>query len=579
VAPTDYQYLQGDAVLLDDVIGGSSAFITNNSVVLPAAVTNDSSTVNYTIAGSGKISGPTGLTKRGSSTLTIGTTNDFTGNVAILAGTVRINTTNALGSWSAGTVTITNGGTLDIGGWPGTSGNGNPMFGAKQFNIAGAGVGSAGALVNNGGPGQNSAFESVALTADATIGGTSRFDWRNGTPGPVLDLAGHTLTKTGANQVSMVNATVTSGNVIINQGTLSFETTSTVTNGGTITVNSGGALGHFRTSGGAITRSIVMNGGALTNLSTSGGPSTNDAPISLTADSTILHNTGSDLIFNGVISGSFGLAKFGPGNTVFNAAETYSGNTTVAAGTLTLNGSIGNSSNITVQAGATLDVSTRSDLTLTLNSGQTLAGGGTVTGKLTNSLGSVLSPGGKGVIGTLTVSSTATLKGTSYMEVTNNGTQADRLNCGTVIYGGTLVVSNLDLANPFTTNTSLQLFNAGVYAGAFTNIIPATPGTNLVWDTSNLTVNGTLKVAAGVSGPPPTPRITSVSVSGSTLNITATNGASSGSFVLLSSTNVALPFSQWTPVLTNTFDGSGNLTLSTNIVNAANRLTFYLLKQ
>ncbi len=78
--------------------------------------------------------------------------------------------------------------------------------------------------------------------------------------------------------------------------------------------------------------------------------------------------------------------------------------------------------------------------------------------------------------------------------------------------------------------------------------------------------------------PPPTPRITFINLSGTTLSLSATNGLPGGSWVLLQSTNVALPLSQWQTNITGTFDGSGNL--STNILNnATNKQEFYLLKQ
>lgn len=72
--------------------------------------------------------------------------------------------------------------------------------------------------------------------------------------------------------------------------------------------------------------------------------------------------------------------------------------------------------------------------------------------------------------------------------------------------------------------------------------------------------------------------ITGVSVNGHALTITATNGAAGGQYVLLQSTNLLLPLSQWTPVLTNTFNGSGDLSLSTNIINPNNPREFYLLQ-
>jgi hypothetical protein len=75
------------------------------------------------------------------------------------------------------------------------------------------------------------------------------------------------------------------------------------------------------------------------------------------------------------------------------------------------------------------------------------------------------------------------------------------------------------------------------------------------------------------------PQFTGISVNGTTLTLTAINGAPNGTFVLLQSTNLLLPPAQWTPVLTNTFNGGGNLNLSTNIVNPAGPGEFYLLSQ
>jgi hypothetical protein len=78
---------------------------------------------------------------------------------------------------------------------------------------------------------------------------------------------------------------------------------------------------------------------------------------------------------------------------------------------------------------------------------------------------------------------------------------------------------------------------------------------------------------------PPVPQITGISLNGTILNITATNGADGGQFVLLGSTNLLLPLNQWIPILTNNFDGNGNLNLVTNIINAANPLEFYMIWQ
>jgi hypothetical protein len=59
--------------------------------------------------------------------------------------------------------------------------------------------------------------------------------------------------------------------------------------------------------------------------------------------------------------------------------------------------------------------------------------------------------------------------------------------------------------------------------------------------------------------------------------ITATNGQTGGTYYLLSSTNVALPRSQWTPVATNVA-GSTNFTfIGTNVLTPGSGPQFYIL--
>ena len=76
----------------------------------------------------------------------------------------------------------------------------------------------------------------------------------------------------------------------------------------------------------------------------------------------------------------------------------------------------------------------------------------------------------------------------------------------------------------------------------------------------------------------PQPTITSIAVSGTTLTIAATNGPVNGGFTLLSSDDVNLPFAQWTPVLTNSFDGNGTMSLTTSVVDRVKSRQFYILR-
>jgi hypothetical protein len=76
----------------------------------------------------------------------------------------------------------------------------------------------------------------------------------------------------------------------------------------------------------------------------------------------------------------------------------------------------------------------------------------------------------------------------------------------------------------------------------------------------------------------PAPTITHIAVNGPTLTFSATNGPANGTFVLLQSADITLPLAQWSPVFTNSFDGNGGVTLSTNVVSPNNSRQFYILQ-
>jgi hypothetical protein len=74
-------------------------------------------------------------------------------------------------------------------------------------------------------------------------------------------------------------------------------------------------------------------------------------------------------------------------------------------------------------------------------------------------------------------------------------------------------------------------------------------------------------------------RITGIAVNGNSLTIASTNGVPHGAFTLMESTNLLLPVSQWRPVLTNIFNASGDLNLTTNIIHPGAPDEFYLIEQ
>jgi autotransporter-associated beta strand protein len=269
-----------------------------------------------------------------------------------------------------------------------------------------------------------------------------------------------------------------------------------------------------------------------------------------------------------------GLTKNGPGALIVVSNLAYTGGTTINAGALILSNAAALNSSpwIMVAAGAMLDASGRSDGMLTLVSGQKLAGSGAVGGNVLVGSGAMLLPGNG--IGTLMFNNGLMLNGgsTTIMAVnkTTSPSNAVAQVAGGMIYGGTLVITNT--GSPFLAGDGFKLFNAGSYAGGFTNIQPPLPGVNLAWNTNTLT-NGILSV---VSQPTPLPVFSPVSLRGTNLVFTGGNGVRGWTYYLLSSTNLALPLPGWKRIATNGFmaDGSFNFT---NPVVPGMADCFYLL--
>lgn len=191
--------------------------------------------------------------------------------------------------------------------------------------------------------------------------------------------------------------------------------------------------------------------------------------------------------------GGGGLTKLGTGLLTLAANNTYTGPTVVSKGTLALTGSgqMGQSSLISVLAGAVLNVNSRGDQTLTLNSGQTLKGSGSVNGKLNALAGSTVSPGD--TLGTLTVQNNITLAGQLLMELNRTNIQSgDELvsSAGSIAGGGVLTVTNLGPA--LQVGDTFRLFNQPVSGFTTVDLPDVAP---YDW-ANNLAANGTIKVAA-----------------------------------------------------------------------------------
>jgi len=304
----------------------------------------------------------------------------------------------------------------------------------------------------------------------------------------------------------------------------------------------------------SINGNIFLNtGGNLFNLQSDAGllvfNGINQYIGSLTGGRTYAFlGTGNHLVSGPILNSTNGapisLAKSGTGRLILAAANTYGGATTVSGGTLLLNGSLSTGAVTVANA--------------------TLGGSGTINGPVTIQSGATLAPGNS--LGTLTINNNLTLAAgsTNVMELSKNPKTNDLLNVtGTLACGGNLLVTNL--AGTLAAGDSFKLFNAGIYTGSFAGILPATPGPGLVWNTNTLATDGIIRIAAATN-----PVVSSFALSGNSFLLSVTGGPPDSPYRVLTSTNLVLPLTNWTPVWTDTFDlyGSGRFTNPAGSTNA-----------
>ncbi len=470
--------------------------------------------------------------------------NSFSGGLTINVGSVYAYNNNALGT---GPVTLDNG-------------NGYGSYGYNQLFV---------------GNGLNISNAITVVNASDYFDGVLMVDPGSGNSGSGTDTNGATFSGP---------ITIATGAVIAHGGLFCgpFGTNWLVVSGPVTNLNAGAGIGsrngRTRFSGGGSYSSFGIGGGTtqiganngictnaalqiaggsfdlygysqiFTGLSNPGGGSVNN---SSTNASILTLDLSSDSTYSSVIAGNISLVENGAANLYLSGTNTYTGPTIINGGALRLtgNGVLTNTTSIFVESIATLDVSGTTSGTLALNTNQTLKGDGAFT-----VLGNVVSRG------------TIELKGSKTGLVVTN----DSVNgLSSITYGGTL---KLDLSgSPLASTDSFVLFSASTYSGAFTNIVPATPGAGLTWNTNNLIVNGTLSVQGGGIATNPT-NITAT-VSGSSLVLSWP--ADHLGWILQAQTN-----SLTSGLGTNWVDVSSSASVSavTNTIVPANPSVFYRLR-
>jgi autotransporter-associated beta strand protein len=346
-------FYTGDVALFNDTASTNDVVVQGGSVA-PASVLFNNSVNNYTVSG-GAISGTATLTKSGVGTVTLSGNNTYSGVTVVEGGTLIAQNNNALGAKTAGTV-ITNGGTLDLGGNVFVAGF---NLGTEVLTVSGAGVGGAGAVVNNSVNAQINAVQQMVLAGNASIGGSTRWDIRG--TGNALDMGGFNLTKTGPGFVGWVGTKISNpGNIDIAAGTLSLQLTNDL--GGsaanTLTVRDGGTLSFYQyqlQSG----WSLILNSNATVGcenfLASNGGTNHWVGPVTMSG--VVNFAPASSMSFGSGLDGDASIIKTGTGYVRLFGTNTYTGDTTINGGRIIyFTASIATNSTVTVTNGAAVDL-------------------------------------------------------------------------------------------------------------------------------------------------------------------------------------------------------------------------------
>ena len=282
--------LQGSESFRNDSV---NALTINNAVTLdlPGAQTltlTGTSTAANTIAGVlSNGAGTMGLDKTGAGTWRLGAANTYTGQTNVFAGTLAYGIANAI---STGGVTI-DGQTaiLDLG----------------TFSDS---VGTV--ILNDGGR--------IIGTGAATLTSTAAFDLRSGSVSVIL-AGGVALNKTTTGTVTLSGVNTYTGLTTISAGTLAYGVNNAIAAGGVTVDGSTAALniGSFSDTVGAV---ILNNGGSITGTT---GILTSTAAYDMRSGSV-----------SAILAGAVALNKTTTGNVTMASASTYTGVTTLTAGTL-----------------------------------------------------------------------------------------------------------------------------------------------------------------------------------------------------------------------------------------------------
>ena len=595
------------------VVSGNTLTLAGTTPTIDVVNTAATATISAIVAGSA------GLNKTGTGTLMLSGANTYTGGTTIAGGRVTLGNAAGLGAVSSA-VAISSGATLDLAGFSA----------AYNIAVAGTGVGGMGALYNSSASG-GSSVGTLTLTGNASIGGAVNNSTSIGINTAGINLGGNTLTlASGRLIVDNTDTFSGGGNVNVENGAVLYMTGNSAGAGAgvTITVKTGGVMDgrDYQNSALGSYPAVVLDGGMLSNgynNSNGGGNGVNlYNPVSVTLNGGILSGnangfsnplrlsgalTGSGALtlqglrgvefqgdisgytgtatatgggtvwfnptaavqtFNGTLAGARPVQKIGNNTTVFAANNTYTGTTTVTAGTLTLSGAgtLGATTAGLAANGGVLDLAgttqTVGALTLgggtirngTINASSYTSAGGLISANLgsaiaftqtggnttlsgTNALSSIVVNGGYltiaavGAIGSGNITSNA---GGAIVATGLYGTVNGWLGSGRIAAAGTgsiAITGDSAEAIDFTGFNSMALASTGqaAYSGTIT---AGTGGYRFGGASSLLTVTSTLSGANALT------KIDAGTVTLTAANTTGTTTVSGGTLLLAGTSSI-----------------------------------------
>jgi len=518
------------------ISGNQLEFINNTGATAPTMVFNTTGTVKPTVTisapilftnttaitsttdaiFSGVLSGTGGFTKSGNGTLRV--TNNATasggsalGNIGVSAGILQIGNNGGFGSLGSGTITLSGSGSFNV------------ARASNSFNLDNTITGSTSGAVNFNlnNSGTPTAFAVTLTKANTYSAATNLQPFSNTSVGmPTLkngiDNAVSTSTAFAINTVSGATAVMTYDLNGFNQtiGSLASGTGVTTANG------------------------IVTNSGAAKTL-------------------TISNATGSTT-YSGTISGAIALIKSGASTQVLSGTNSYTGNTSISAGTLSLTGSLTGGGAVATSGTGILNQSAAGVIsgtsTVTQGSSATsiLAGSNNYSG-LTNVNAGVLQVDHAGALGSNAAGTTV------------NGSDGSVNFVGTVLdLNGVAVGSgeSLTLDSGTTAGYRSTLRTVGSTSNSWAGNVVLAGSRIIQLQTSSATAQ--LGISGAITGP---------SFTG-TLNLRgAGTGTLSGGISLATNNNIqVLDGGTWNINITGNTWGSTSLSNGTLVTGAANSL-------